>query len=255
MRETDAELARRWLAENGAVRTGPGEWNDNGVLRDAGAMAHAWAEEAAAVTAPGGGWDPAFALRLTFGLLDLLDHYWVTHELGHLVLTEPSVAEDFWAGCRRRLEAPEEPEALTYSLWVDWFEDVRTAGTAFEETLGRDVAALRDPAPGLLRRARRVLGDSGPVPWERKLPVYETAAGVPELHEALFRGLLRGYHDFHGKLEPSEALALLRRLRLPDGTGHLAALEAVLAAGHRNHHASPGAWPRAGRNLPRKAHD
>ncbi|WP_067816535.1 hypothetical protein [Actinomadura kijaniata] len=254
MSETDAELARRWLAGNGVVRTRPGEWNDNGVLRDAGAMAHAWAEETATVTAPGGGWDPAFALRLTFGLLDLLDHYWVTHELSHLVLTEPSVAGAFWAGCRRRLEAPEEPEALTYSLWVDWFEDVRTVGTAFGETLGRDVEALRAPAPGLLHRARHVLDNSGPVPWELKRPVYGTAVDVPELRQALFRGLLHGYHDVYGKLEPSEALALLRRLRLPEGTEHLAALESVLAAGHRNHHTSPGAWPRAGRNLPREPH-
>ncbi|MEU5303512.1 hypothetical protein ACH4YO_32240 [Streptomyces noursei] len=66
--------------------------------------------------------------------------------------------------------------------------------------------------------------------------------GLPGLHGPLFKGLLAGYHDVYGELEPTAALALLARLQLPADTPHLAELRSVLAAGHRNHHRSPHAW-------------
>ncbi|MDT0456076.1 hypothetical protein RM550_10020 [Streptomyces sp. DSM 41527] len=161
----------------------------------------------------------------------------------------PLPAEAFWDACRLWLEAEAEPEALLYSLWVDWFEDRDTSATAFAEVLGNDLASLpaqevpagQDRGP-LLRRARRVLEASGPVPWPVKQPAYRTAAGIPELHPALFRGLLGSYHDVYGDLEPEPAVALLKQLDLPDGTEHLTELHQVLQAGHRNHHLAPHAW-------------
>ncbi|MFK8844404.1 hypothetical protein [Streptomyces sp. Ac-502] len=96
----------------------------------------------------------------------------------------------------------------------------------------------------MLRRAARVIGVSGPVPWPVKHAAYRTAATVPHLHPALFRGLLGSYHDLYGDLDPRAALALLDELDLPTATEHLAPLRAALTAGHRNHYSAPDAWPR-----------
>lgn len=152
----------------------------------------------------------------------------------------------------RRLEAPEQAEPVTYSLWVDWFEDRATVEVAFAEVLGNDVEELqardrlhemaRDP---LFRRAKRVLEISGPVPWSIKHPVYQAAAAVPDLHPALFKGLLSSYHDFYGNLEPHAAHTLLQQLDLPGNTEHLVPLRTVLETGHSNHYLTPDAWPAA----------
>ncbi|MFF9573205.1 hypothetical protein [Streptomyces sp. NPDC014685] len=47
-------------------------------------------------------------------------------------------ADVLWDGYRQRLEAERDAEAITYSLWVDWFEDHTTSATAFTEVLGND---------------------------------------------------------------------------------------------------------------------
>ncbi|SEQ96239.1 hypothetical protein [Streptomyces radiopugnans] len=162
----------------------------------------------------------ASEVRLAFGLLDLL--------------------------YRRRLKAKQDAEAVTYSLWADWFEDHNTAATAFAEVLGNDIGrVVAEGSASLLRRAGRVLACSSPVPWPVKQGVYDTVARLPTLHRPLFKGLLGGYHDVYGDLEPTAALALLARLDLPADTPHLAELRSVLAAGHRNHYRSPSAWDSA----------
>lgn len=235
------EAARRWLAEQGVRRTGDGT--------DTNDIAHTWTW--AALTDLG--LDAAERLRLGFGLLDLLGEYWVLCEIRFALADQddPLPADAFWDGCRRRLESADEPEPLTYALWVDSFEDRTTVETAFAEVLGDDVAALPRGERPLLLRAGRVPRVSGPVPWAVKYRAYETAARVPGLHGALFHALLAGYHDVYGDLEPGAALALLRRLDLPAGTEHVAELTAVLEAGHRNHRAAPEAWANErGRNGP-----
>ncbi|MEJ8654183.1 hypothetical protein WKI65_40625 [Streptomyces sp. MS1.AVA.3] len=248
----DAEHARLWLATQGVTQVGDGVWAERGAPGTAltpNEVAHAWTS--AALDDPD--LDGAARLRLAFGLLDVLDEYWVTAELGFALKDEeeqdPLPAEAFWDGYRQRLEAAEEPEAVTYSLWVDWFEDRATAEVAFAEVLGNDFAdlsarpLLSEAAEGpLFRRARRVLAASGPVPWPVKHSAYRTAAAVPALHTALFQGILHSYRDFYGDLEPRAALALLRRLDLPPGTEHLSALCAVLEAGHTHHRLAPEAW-------------
>lgn len=207
----------------------------------AGQVAHSWAGDVFAED----GLDPAGRLRLAFGLLDLLDEYWVTCEIRFAddSAEGPLPADVLWDGYRRRLEADRDAEAVTYSLWVDWFEDHTTSATAFAEVLGYDIdRVVADRSEPLLRRARRVLECSGPVRWPVKEPVYRTAARLPALHPALFLGLRASFHDVYGDLEPAAALSLLDRLDLPPHTRHLAELRHVLTAGRRNHYRSPGAW-------------
>ncbi|MGV9315823.1 hypothetical protein ACWDR0_27095 [Streptomyces sp. NPDC003691] len=190
-------------------------------------------------------------VRLAFGLLDLLDEYWVTCEIrfANEGAEGPLPADVLWDGYRRRLEADRDVEAVTYSLWVDWFEDHITSATAFAEVLGNDIdRVVAERSEALLRRARNVLECSGPVRWTVKEPTYRTAIRLPDLHSAVFRGLLASFHDVYGDLEPAAALALLDQLDLPSNTQHLAQLRHVLAAGHNNRYRSPGAWEDAARS-------
>jgi hypothetical protein len=246
--------ARRWLAERGVVEVGDRwvgvEEPERPLTTDE--IAHSWAGEVFTDERL----DVAEQAQVAFGMLDLLDEYWVTCEIRFADRGSqgPLPAEVLWGGYRRRLEADRDAEAVTYSLWVDWFEDRDTAAMAFAEVLGNDIdhiAAEASDAP--LRRASRVLACSGPVLWPVKQKAYETAVRLPALHAPLFKGLLTGYHDLYGDLEPTAALALLARLQLPADTLHLPELWSVLLAGHRNHYRSPRAWDdavRASTNKP-----
>lgn len=229
------EVARRWLADQGVVRVRDGWVSAQApdVLLTAGQVAHSWAGDVFAEEL-----DAADQVRLAFGLLDLLDEYWVTCELRFADGSRegPLPADVLWGGYRERLEAERHVEAVTYSLWADWFEDPGTAATAFAEVLGNDIGrVVAEPSEALLRRARRVLECSGPVPWPVKEPTYRCAVRLSALHPAVFAGLLASCHDVYGDLEPPTALALLDRLELPADTQHLAALRHVLAAGHKHH--------------------
>ena len=243
------EAARRWLADQGVsqVRDGWVSAEAPDLLLTANQVAHSWAADVFAEDL-----GAADQLQLAFGLLDLLDEYWVTCEIRFAddSAEGPLPADVLWGGYRQRLEADRDAEAVTYSLWVDWFEDRGTSAAAFAEVLGNDIALLvAEPSEAPLRRARRVLECSGPVPWPVKEPTYLTAVRLPALHLALFKGLRASYHDIYGDLEPPAALALLDRLDLPAGTRHLAELRLVLAAGHENHHRSPHAWHDAVRSM------
>jgi hypothetical protein len=241
-----AEGARRWLAGRDVIQGQDGGWADPGFPvgpQPDNDIAHSWAYAALRDPALDGG----ERARLGLGLLELLRDFAVARELS-TALRDPAVglpAEVVWAGYRRALEAAEDCDPVCYSLWVDWFEDQETAETAFAEVLGADLPRLPAADPALLRRARRVLEISGPVPWAVKLPAYQKSLRVRELHPALFTGLLRSYHDVCGDLDPRSALVLLKRVRLPAGTGQLAALRTVLEGGHRNHHKDPTAWQTA----------
>ncbi|WP_329117046.1 hypothetical protein [Streptomyces sp. NBC_01465] len=237
--------AEQWLGECGVTRVGDG-WVDRDAPGDALAeldLVQTWAGPAL----EDADLDPAERLRLGFGLLDLFGLWWVTVEMRFVLMGEdnPLPVDAFWAGYRERLEAVESTgvvEAVTYSLWVDWFEDRATVDAAFAQVLGDSAGQLKGGDEPLLRRARRVLEVSGPVPWALKHPVYRIAAGIPELQGALFRGILTSYRDVYGDLEPGPALELLQGLDLPADTEHLGKLRAVLEAGHVNHHRSPDAW-------------
>ncbi|WP_424217062.1 GNAT family N-acetyltransferase (plasmid) [Streptomyces sp. BI20] len=238
-----------WLAEEGVVPIGPLAdrlWTDGRTPDGTHAsndVAHAHAHMLFAddrLTVPG-------RMRLALGLLDLLDDYWVTCEIGFALadLADAAPTDLLWAGYRRRLEAERPAEPVEYSLWVDWFENHRTVEQSYTGVLGRDAHLL---APGmseaLTRRARRVLEVSGPVPWPLKAPALHAAARVPELRMSVFHALRAGYHDVYGHLEPRPAHALLTALRIPADTPHRAALTRVLARGLANHRDDPTAWPR-----------
>ncbi|WP_327265533.1 hypothetical protein OG444_32935 [Streptomyces sp. NBC_01232] len=231
-RTTDAERALRWLAEDGVTRTGQGTWYDAeppaGILTSEdlcnglGSMAFTDV-----------GLDLADRLRVALGLMDLLGwHPLVTAQVhtAHLGPQGPLPADLLWDGYRRRLEAGPACEAITCSLWFDWFEYAPTAEEAFAEVLGNDRERLQPGAPEpLLRRARRVLEHSGPVPWAAKAPALRAAARVPALHHAVFRAVLRSHHDTYGSIDPAPGLALLDGLELPSDTERLAALRSELA--------------------------
>ncbi|MGW7203265.1 hypothetical protein [Streptomyces sp. NPDC054837] len=213
--------ARRWLAEAGVTQVGDDAWTDGdtpGRQLTANEVAHSWAGQAFTDERL----DVAGQLGLAFGLLDLLDDYWVTCEIRFADRGPggPLPSDILWDGYRRRLESPEAADAVTYSLWADWFED-------------RDAGRLRTDSPEpLLRRARRVLECSGPVPWAVKESAYGIAARLPALHAALFEGLLGSHRDVYGDLDSSAALNLLTGLSLPADTARLAELRAALTAGH-----------------------
>ncbi|MET8751808.1 alpha/beta fold hydrolase [Streptomyces sp. NPDC004667] len=241
----DAETARRWLAEDGITQTGEETWYD--ADPPAATLTRAdVAEGLGCMAFTDGALDAAGRLRVAMGLMEVLgDHVLVTGQIhrAHTGADGPLPAEALWGGYRRRLEARPDCEALLSSLWYTWFEDHTTSAEAFAEVLGEDRERLVPGAPEpLLRRARRVLENSGPVPWGAKAPTLRAAAGVPGLRHAVFRALLLGYHDLYGDLDPAEALVLLDRLGLPADTTHAAPLRTVLAAGHRNHRHGPDIW-------------
>ncbi|MCS7483343.1 hypothetical protein ACFFQW_36985 [Umezawaea endophytica] len=205
MDSEDARLARDWLVGRGV--TGSGDvWSCDGEGCSANEVAHEWTDKVLE--------DPSLdvvgRVRVALGLLDLLDQYAVAMYLKTTPLP-PEAEVVFWAAYRRRLEAPESAEPVTYSLWVDWFEDPATVDTAFAEV----VVGLDELAEGPLRRARRVLVVSGPVPWRLKRDLYRRAASTPVLHEALFHGLRGSLHDVYGDLDRDEALGLLAEVDLP----------------------------------------
>ncbi|MFC5718589.1 hypothetical protein ACFP1Z_00130 [Streptomyces gamaensis] len=237
------EQARRWLSDQGVVEAGEGwvEADRPDWPLTANDVAHSWVDKVFREESL----TPTEQLWLAFGLLDLLDDYWVTCVIGSAYgdADRPLPSDVLWDGYRRRLEAQRDAEPVTYSLWVDWFEDRDTAAMAFAEVLGNDIErVVTERSDALLRRADRVLDNSGPVPWSIKQGTYEIAARLPALHGSLFQGLLGSYHDVYGDLEPKPALALLMQLDLPEDTPHLAQLRSVLAAGHENHYRSPDAW-------------
>ncbi|MFF9768189.1 hypothetical protein ACF1GT_16505 [Streptomyces sp. NPDC014636] len=242
------EAARRWLADQGVSQVRDGWVSDEtpDALLTASQVAQSWAGDVFAEDM-----DAADQVRLAFGLLDLLDEYWVTCEIrfANESAEGPLPADVLWDGYRQRLEADRDVEAVTYSLWVDWFEDHTTSAMAFAEVLGNDIdRVVAERSEALLRRAGRVLECSGPVRWTVKESTYRTAVRLPALHSALFRGLRASFHDVYGDLEPPAALALLDQLALPVNTQHFAELRHVLAAGHKNHYRSPGVWDDAVRS-------
>ncbi len=240
------EEARRWLAAQGVTQLDDGAWLSDNERLSSNDVAQRWSNEF--LNDPD--FDACDLLRLGLGFVDLLDDYYVTMEIGFMLQDyrdEPRVHEALmevlWQECRTRLEAPRIAETILHWLWVDWFEDIDTVETAFAQTLGNDIGNLRSPSEALLRRAQRVLENSGPVPWAMKEPVYQVAIEMPELHVALFRGLLTSYGDIYGRIELEPALGLLARL--PNDLEHYDTLCTVLRAGHSSYYRDVEAWKAA----------
>lgn len=248
MSTADAEIARSWLAQAQVRQVGDTTWVDDDLgselsANDVALDYSSWVFDDEAL-------DVASRFRVAFGLIDLLDEFWTTQEM-HFPYCGGSRERppaELWDGYRDRLEAPQVSEQVTQSLWYTWFECTDTSEEAFTALLGRDVTLL-EAGPvtddALLRRAARVLRASGPVRWDVKARTYEAASSTEALRPAVYRGLLRSYHDYFGDLEAGPALKILDNLGLAPDTEHLAELRTVLAAGHTSHVASPDAWPAA----------
>jgi hypothetical protein len=242
MRTSDADLALRWLAEAGITPLGSGRWRDSepsgGTEMSSDDVAFRCAYEMVFEGQAGA----VQRVRTALGLLDLTGAFEVMTHLNGYVSDhhDPAVIDAFWAGCRTRLEAADPIEHLRLSLRTYWFIG-NTSAAAFAALLGDDVRRLAatDRLPELAygplhRRARHTLEDSGTVRWADKHDVFRAAAAVVELHPAVFRGLLAGYHAVYGDLQPAEALRLLENLCLPADTEGLAQLRAVLRQGARD---------------------
>lgn len=248
MSATDADLALRYLADVGFTPIGPHRWRCNGTppqeMSDQDVAFHTAFE----ITTDEG-LDAVRGVHMALGLLDLTGAFEVLIHLNAYVVdnADPAVVDAFWSGFRDRMAIPEPIEHLRLHLRTYWFLG-HTAKTAFDAVLGDDVrrlaAAGRLPELGagpLHPRARHVLEDSGPVDWNDKRDVYQTATAVAELRPAVFRALLGSYHTISGSLDPPEALALLAGLHLPAETEHLPQIRAVLRQGIANHYKDPTA--------------
>jgi hypothetical protein len=95
-------------------------------------------------------------------------------------------------------------DPIAYSLWVDYFEDTGTVERAW-----RGVAGSQEP-----RRPRldRVLGASGPVPWNLKQPLYQSLANEGGWDASLIEGLYGCCIDVFGSLDRKAGLRLFRQL-------------------------------------------
>jgi hypothetical protein len=185
-------------------------------------------------------------LELGLGLLDLLDTYAVAMYLRYELLDDGALSAfvpEVWDYYREALGRDDEPQAVSYSLWVDWFEDRNTARLWFSEMVrGYESALTADPPSSLLNRLRHVLTNSGPVPWTAKRTVLFALAAEPRLQPDVLEALLRGYHDIYGDLDRTEALELLKLLAAQSGNPNLSALKSALNAGVANHYIKPDQW-------------
>lgn len=128
-----------------------------------------------------------------------------------------------WDAYRAALAHPDDrlADPVSYSLWVDFFEDPATVEEAWQET-------TRPGGEGWERRVSRVLDVAGPVPWPLKEALFESLVDEPRWHPAVLRAIVGSAFDAFGALGPS-AGDWLRRLALPDDTPDLPALRARLA--------------------------
>ncbi|MEA2195334.1 MAG: hypothetical protein QOG42_1768, partial [Solirubrobacteraceae bacterium] len=131
--------------------------------------------------------------------------------------------ERLWDAYRSALADEDDrlADPVSYSLWVDFFEDPATVEEAWRQTTRRDV----DPWG---RRLARVLEIAGPVPWALKEELFAALAAEPRWHPAILRAIAGSAFDAFGALGPS-AGEWLARLSLPQDTPDLAALRARLA--------------------------
>jgi hypothetical protein len=131
---------------------------------------------------------PHQRLELGLGLVDLLDSYGVTMYLRFELLgggSLPAFTPEVWDYFREALGRDIEPFAVSYSLWVDWFEDRDTAPLWFSEMVrGFETASSNDVPPALMNRLRRILKNSGPVPWAAKSTVLFSLVSIPDFQPA-----------------------------------------------------------------------
>jgi hypothetical protein len=111
---------------------------------------------------------------------------------------------------------------VEYSLWVDFFEDLRTVEEAWH--------ALFDGNENE-RLIERVLRVSGPVRCDLKARLYERLIDDPRWHVAISLSLLYSIHDAYGRIDLEAARSVFAKLKLAPETEHLEALKEGLKRG------------------------
>jgi hypothetical protein len=112
-----------------------------------------------------------------------------------------------WETYREALTGSDERVAhpVSYSLWVDFFEDRATVAAAWSEMTRAD-----KPARGA--RLRRVLGIAGPVPWPVKAALFEELVGDPAWHPSIRRAISDSATDILGQIDERDAKRWRRRV-------------------------------------------
>lgn len=134
-------------------------------------------------------------------------------QYGMLMLWELPKQRDerrhFWHLVRGVLDDSDQrlADAITYWLWVDWFEDPRKVAEAWRETTCGAPTELR---------VERIVESSGPVPWELKASVLRELAAEKRWHPAVYRALQNALFDVYGSTNRDEARVLLEQLDLID---------------------------------------
>lgn len=111
---------------------------------------------------------------------------------------------DVW----RRLASYLDSEAafadpITYLLWVDLFEDQRTAEEAWRGVVSHCASE---------QSLKRLLDVSGPVPFALKEPLYLRLLHDKKYHTAVLRSLHFSAHDVYGQFNRERALNILKQL-------------------------------------------
>ncbi|WP_336160081.1 hypothetical protein [Amycolatopsis sp. VC5-11] len=165
--------------------------------------------------------DKATRFSLCLGLLDLLREYMVATRLRWATQAggEPEWEALLWAEYRRRLESEQSADEVIKSLF-DWFEEPEANLRAFRQTIESEVTELCRRSTlltvskneSLLRRFRRVLPVTGPLPWRVKHPVYRKLSIIPDLHDEIFMAVRASQHDLFGDMPAEGGLELVESL-------------------------------------------
>jgi hypothetical protein len=113
----------------------------------------------------------------------------------HVRELDPHDRERLWSAYRSALDGDDErlADTVSYSLWVDFFEDQTTVAEAWRELI-RDA---RDT------RVRRVLSISGPVPWSLKAPWFGWLG--KRWHGEIAQAVRSARAEYFGQLDEREA--------------------------------------------------
>ncbi|MGH1465778.1 MAG: hypothetical protein ACRBBQ_10505 [Cognatishimia sp.] len=96
-------------------------------------------------------------------------------------------------------------EAIEYVLWVDFFEDSDSAVKAWNGLMSANPSD---------KAKRRLLVNSGPVPYTEKRSYYQELYSNPNDHELLAECLARSLQDVYGDIDRDQAKAMMASLQV-----------------------------------------
>jgi len=134
----------------------------------------------------------------------------------------PPERERLWREYGGLLDQGDErlADPVSYSLWVDFFEDGGTVKEAWN--------ALAEDPGATERRLDRILDTAGPVPWDLKARVYHRLLPQPRWHPAILKSLVHSKHDVFGEIDRAAARRILNRLEVSPRTEQLSELREAL---------------------------